>query len=288
MGSDVGGLVGFSSGTISACYATGNATGNVPYPYSSSAGGLVGWNDGAISACYATGDASGPIHIGGLVGRNNGGTISACYATGNATGTDDFVRGLVGANGGGIITNSYFDSDASNRPASDDYAKTTTELQTPTAYGTSTDIYIYIPASGPVGETVMITGTGFSATATDNTVVFLGAEGDDADNVMATVSAATATSLTVSVPTDAQTGKISVMVSGQTGTSNTDFTVRTIPPSAPTSLTAVAAGFDQIDLRWTAPTNTGESPHYRLSTSSFRGRHHLHRPAQNEWYYAEL
>ena len=39
------------------------------------------------------------------------------------------------------VTNSYFDSDASNRPALDDYAKTTTELQTPTAYGTSTDIY---------------------------------------------------------------------------------------------------------------------------------------------------
>ena len=39
-------------------------------------------------------------------------------------------------------TNSYFDSSVSNRPASDDYAKTTTELQTPTAYGTSTDIYV--------------------------------------------------------------------------------------------------------------------------------------------------
>ena len=30
------------------------------------------------------------------------------------------------------------------------------------------------PTSGPVGETVMITGTSFSTTAADNTVTFLG------------------------------------------------------------------------------------------------------------------
>ena len=130
----VGGLVGNNGGTISACYATGDATGT-----GNTVGGLVGNNEGTISACYATRDASGSSLVGGLVG-NNLGTIIACYATGDATGTGSNVGGLVG-NNSGTVTNSYFESDVSNRPALDSHAKTTTELQTPTAYGTSTDIY---------------------------------------------------------------------------------------------------------------------------------------------------
>ena len=119
----VGGLVGQNDGTISACYATGNATGT-----GENVGGLVGSNNGTIIACYATGDASGTQSVGGLVGISESsgtiiacyatgaasgsvavgglsgqdfGTISACYATGNATGTgNQSVGGLVGRNDG--------------------------------------------------------------------------------------------------------------------------------------------------------------------------------------------
>ena len=122
----VGGLVGYNEGTISACYATGDASGT------NLVGGLVGYNEGTISACYATGDASGTNLVGGLVGRNSTGTISACYATGNASGTNN-VGGLVGFSDG-TVTNSYFDHEASNRPDTDSYAKTTSELQSPTTY----------------------------------------------------------------------------------------------------------------------------------------------------------
>ena len=87
----------------------------------------------------------------------------------------------------------------------------------------------FSPTSGAVGATVMITGSGFSTTATDNTVVFLGAEGGEADNEEATVSAAIATSLTVSVPTDAKTGKISVMVGTAVDTSDASFAVSVGP-----------------------------------------------------------
>ena len=92
----------------------------------------------------------------------------------------------------------------------------------------------FTPTSGAVGATVMITGTGFSTTATENTVTFLGAEGD-ADNAAATVSAAIATLLTVTVPPDAQTGKISVMVGTAADTSAASFTVTgtTPAPAAP-------------------------------------------------------
>jgi gliding motility-associated-like protein len=61
----------------------------------------------------------------------------------------------------------------------------------------------FSPASGPVGTIVTITGTGFSTTASSN-IVFFGA-------TMATVSSATATSLTVSVPAGASYQTISIL-----------------------------------------------------------------------------
>ena len=302
-GDHVGGLAGVSkkkdatNATISACYATGNATGTNQY-----VGGLVGWNaeDCTIGACYATGNANGDNNVGGLVGRNQG-TISACYATGNASGSS-LVGGLVGNNFAGTVTNSYFDSTVSNRTDSDDHAKTTTDLQTPTAYDGNADatdgssiyetwnidvddgqligvddgtmagddtaddpwefgtasqypalrvdfdvdgapsvvefgmqprtafrVSSFTPERGIVGAMVTITGRGFSETATDNTVTFLGAEGG-ADDVEAMVSAASTTELTVTVPDGAMTGRIQVAVSGEMASSTTDFRVLILSP----------------------------------------------------------
>ena len=96
---NAGGLVGWNSGTIENCYATGNVTG-IGYT-----GGLVGWNSGTIRNCYATAEVTGTGYTGGLVGENNGGTITNCYAIGNVTGTGSryaSVGGLVGYNGGTI------------------------------------------------------------------------------------------------------------------------------------------------------------------------------------------
>ena len=57
-------------------------------------GGLVGHGImGTISACYATGDASGASDVGGLVGENFGGTISACYAAGMRRGLVAMLAG---------------------------------------------------------------------------------------------------------------------------------------------------------------------------------------------------
>src|SRR6476661_7365117 len=72
----------------------------------------------------------------------------------------------------------------------------------------------FTPASGPVGTTVIITGLNFSATASSNAVTFNG--------VAATVTAATTTQLTVTVPAGATTGKISVTVNNQIGASTSD------------------------------------------------------------------
>ena len=315
----VGGLVGYSDrGTISACYTTGNVSGS-----NSQAGGLVGRNrGGTIKACYSTVDVTGNERVGGLVGDNTGGTISACYATGNATGTGSNVGGLVG-NNEGTVTNSYFDSTVNSALATTPIGggtttgsgitnvsgKTTTELQTPTAYadiyanwnidvdngqpigvddgtaagdpgvddpwdfGTDSEypalqvdfdrdgtasvvefgtqprtappappappatapdapvVSSFTPTSGAVSATVMIIGIGFSTTAADNTVTFLGSS-SPGDEQTATVNTASATELTVTVPVGAVTGKIQVAVSGEMATSTDDFTVlMSVPPT---------------------------------------------------------
>src|SRR5215510_3797997 len=75
------------------------------------------------------------------------------------------------------------------------------------------------PVSGPVGTTVTIYGTGFSATPSQNTVTFNG--------TAATVSAASATQLTVTVPAGAATGTIGVTAPAGSASSTAPFTVTT-------------------------------------------------------------
>ena len=97
--SQVGGLVGKHSGTISDSYATGNVTGSDDY-----VGGLVGVNSGQVSDSYAAGTVSGDDDVGGLVGENSG-QVSDSYAAGTVSGDAD-VGGLVGENSG-QVSDSY-------------------------------------------------------------------------------------------------------------------------------------------------------------------------------------
>ncbi len=75
----------------------------------------------------------------------------------------------------------------------------------------------FSPTSGPIGTTVTITGTNFSATPSNNIVFFGGTK--------ATVTAATTTQLTVTVPTGATYQPISVLVAGLTAYSSSPFVV---------------------------------------------------------------
>jgi YD repeat-containing protein len=79
----------------------------------------------------------------------------------------------------------------------------------------------FSPAQGSAGQTVAIQGQNFSTTPSSNTVQFNG--------TAATVTAATANSLTVTVPTGATTGPISVTVGSSTATSSSNFTVLSVP-----------------------------------------------------------
>ena len=131
----VGGVIGFSKGTVSNCYASGSVTGKLyvgglagdnyhgtvsnssstanvissgPYGDGSCAGSLLGGNDeGAVSDCYSTGSVTGEDNVGGLVGWNIAGTVSNSHSTGSMTG-DYHVGGLIGTNGySGTVSNSY-------------------------------------------------------------------------------------------------------------------------------------------------------------------------------------
>lgn len=84
---------------------------------------------------------------------------------------------------------------------------------------TSPTITSVAPSSGAVGDIVTISGTNFDTVAANNTVSFNG--------VQATVTAATATSMTTTVPTGATTGPITVTTANGTATSSTNFTVTT-------------------------------------------------------------
>ena len=73
------------------------------------------------------------------------------------------------------------------------------------------------PNIGAVGTVVMITGTNFSQEVSENEVRF--------NDVLAEISSATATSIAVTVPEGATTGKIEVKANGLSSTSASDFTV---------------------------------------------------------------
>jgi YD repeat-containing protein len=75
----------------------------------------------------------------------------------------------------------------------------------------------FTPSHGSVGTTVTIDGTGFSATANQNSVSFNG--------VAASVTSATTTRLVTSVPSGATTGPVSVTSPNGTAASSTSFVV---------------------------------------------------------------
>src|SRR3984957_20556152 len=84
---------------------------------------------------------------------------------------------------------------------------------------TKVTITDFIPNNGPIGTTVTIYGTGFSTTASQNTVKFNG--------TTATVTSSTNTQIVTKVPTGATTGTISVTSPGGSAVSTSSFTVTT-------------------------------------------------------------
>jgi len=90
------------------------------------------------------------------------------------------------------------------------------------------------PSSAAPGASVTLVGSGFSATLANNGVSFHGAA--------ATVTGATANTITVTVPNTATTGPVSVTVGANTVTSATNFTVIAAPTITSISPAYLLAG----------------------------------------------
>ena len=107
-GGSIGGVVGFSWGTIENCSVSGSVSGTVYV------GGVVGaqWG-GSITGCSSSATVKGMVYVGGVVGQTNGNiTLTACYATGNVTLEIDPQKniaggGLVGMNAGSSLLACY-------------------------------------------------------------------------------------------------------------------------------------------------------------------------------------
>ena len=107
-GGSIGGVAGYSWGTIENCSVSGSVSGTVYV------GGVVGAQiGGSITGCSSSATVKGTVDVGGVAGQTNGGaTLTACYATGNVTIEIDPVKnisggGLVGFNGGKDVCACY-------------------------------------------------------------------------------------------------------------------------------------------------------------------------------------
>src|SRR5260370_9415593 len=88
--------------------------------------------------------------------------------------------------------------------------------------GSTLAIFNFTPQQGGIGTTVTIKGQNFSATPSSNTVKFNG--------TAATVTAATTSTLTLTVPSGATTGPISATVGSAPATTPTTLTWLPNPP----------------------------------------------------------
>ena len=77
----IGGVVGYSWGTIENCSVSGSVSGT------KCVGGVVGAQiGGSITGCSSSATVKGTVDVGGVAGQtNSSATLTACYATGNVT-----------------------------------------------------------------------------------------------------------------------------------------------------------------------------------------------------------
>ena len=107
-GGSIGGVAGYSWGTIENCSVSGSVSGTVYV------GGVVGAQiGGSITGCSSSATVKGTVDVGGVAGQtNSSATLTACYATGNVIIEIDPVKnisggGLVGFNGGNGVLACY-------------------------------------------------------------------------------------------------------------------------------------------------------------------------------------
>ena len=121
-GGSIGGVVGYSWGTIENCSVSGSVSGTVYV------GGVVGVQiGGSITGCSSSATVKGTVDVGGVVGQtNSNATMTACYATGNVTleiapKKNIAGGGLVGMNAGSSLLACYATGNVTSTGSSTGY-----------------------------------------------------------------------------------------------------------------------------------------------------------------------
>ena len=121
-GGSIGGVVGFSWGTIENCSVSGSVSGTVYV------GGVVGAQiGGSITGCSSSATVKGTVDVGGVAGQtNSSATLTACYATGNVTieiNPEKNIAGgsLVGMNAGSSLLACYATGNVTSTGSSTGY-----------------------------------------------------------------------------------------------------------------------------------------------------------------------
>ena len=121
-GGSIGGVVGYSWGTIENCSVSGSVSGTVYV------GGVVGVQiGGSITGCSSSATVKGMVDVGGVAGQtNSSATLTACYATGNVIIEIDRTEnisggGLVGFNDGISLLSCYATGNVTSTGSSTGY-----------------------------------------------------------------------------------------------------------------------------------------------------------------------
>ena len=121
-GGSIGGVVGFSWGTIENCSVSGSVSGTVYV------GGVVGDQiGGSITGCSSSATVKGTVDVGGVAGQtNSSATLTACYATGNVIIEINPKKniaggGLVGMNAGSSLLACYATGNVTSTGSSTGY-----------------------------------------------------------------------------------------------------------------------------------------------------------------------
>ena len=102
---NVGGIAGYSAGTITDCYVTGKISGN------DNVGGIAGYSEGDIERCYATCAVSGNDNVGGIAGYLDGGSVTYCAALNPSVIGGSNTGRVIGYDDGGTLSgNIAFDN----------------------------------------------------------------------------------------------------------------------------------------------------------------------------------
>ena len=121
-GGSIGGVAGYSWGTIENCSVSGSVSGTVYV------GGVVGAQiGGSITGCSSSATVKGTLNVGGVAGQTSfGATLTACYATGNVIIEMDPKKNiaggsLVGMNAGSSLLACYATGNVTSTGSSTGY-----------------------------------------------------------------------------------------------------------------------------------------------------------------------